>query len=302
MDLGKYLWRNGEFIKSKDAQISLINHALHYGSGAWEGIRFYETAKGMAVFRLFDHFKRLTYSAKTIELDIPYDQKTLETATLELLCLNKFKKGGYIRPMSMFGEGKMGLNPKGAQIETFIAAWPWGKYLSDKPINVGISDEWIRSHPKSLQPDAKINGHYTNSIMASLWSQKHKFDEAILCDHEGNLAEGPGENLFIIKNGKLYTPAPGNILPGITRATIMELAKEELDLETIETQLSPTDLETADEAFFTGTACEITLIGSVNNKALREPEGSISRQIQTLYQKVVTGQVEKYYHWLSFVQ
>ena len=300
MDLGTYIWRNGAFIPSKEAKTSVINHALHYGSGAFEGIRFYKTDKGSAVFRLKEHMERLHYSASIIELKIPYSIEQLCEANLELLKRNGYQDG-YIRPVALFGEGKMGLNPHGADIDTFIAAWPWGKYLSDDPITVGTSP-WMRIHPKSLQCDAKINGHYVNSIMSSQWAHNKGYQEALLLDFEGKVAEGPGENIFVVKNGKLFTPKLGTILAGITRASIMELAREELGIETAEKDLYPEDLLSADELFFTGTAAEVTIIKSLDGQQIGTQENKISEQLKSLYHDVVTGKVEKYEGWLSYVK
>lgn len=299
MDLGKHIWRNGKFVSTNDANISLINHALHYGSGVFEGIRFYETAKGPAVFRLTEHMERLHYSASILELEIPYSVEELNQATVKLLKENQFTSG-YIRPVCMFGEGKMGLNPHGAEIETFIAAWPWGKYLSDEPITVGISP-WIRIHPKSLQCDAKINGHYVNSIMSSLWAHRNNYQEALLLDHEGNLAEGPGENLFLVKDRKLFTPKLGTILAGITRKTIIELAKKELGLEVVEKTLTTDDLFSADEAFFTGTAAGVTILKSVDGRQIGDQTNEISERLKKLYHEVITGKMPKYEGWLTTI-
>ncbi len=300
MNLGKHIWRNGKLIKIDEASISLVNHALHYGSGVFEGIRFYETKKGPAVFRLNEHMERLHYSASILELKIPYSVKELNHDTITLLKENKFVSG-YVRPVCMFGEGKMGLNPHGADIETFIAAWPWGKYLSDDPITVGISP-WIRIHPMSLQCDAKINGHYVNSIMSSLWAHRKGYQEALLLDHENNLAEGPGENLFLVKDEKLLTPKLGTILAGITRKTIIELAQKELGLDITETTLTPADLFAADEAFFTGTAAEVTIIKSVDGKQIGDQSNVISEKLKKLYHEVITGEHEKYEDWLSYLK
>ena len=298
MDVGTHFWRNGKQIPVSEGKISVINHALHYGSGVFEGIRFYETDTTPAVFRLKEHMERLHYSASFLELEIPHSVDALCEANLELIRTNKFTSG-YIRPVAFFGENKMGLNPHGADIETVIAAWPWGKYLSDDPITVGTSP-WIRIHPKSLQPDAKINGHYVNSIMSSQWAQNNKYEEALLLDYEGNVSEGPGENLFIIKDGQLFTPQLGTILNGITRATIMELAEKELGISTTEKVLKPEDLVNADEAFFTGTAAEVTILKSIDGHQIGTQENIISNKLKNLYQDVVSGRVDKYKHWLSY--
>lgn len=299
MNFGPYVWRNGNLVTEDQAHISLVNHVMHYGSGVFEGIRCYQTDKGTAVFRLQEHMQRLHYSASVLELEIPHGVETLCEATLEVLRANKLE-AGYIRPLACFGEGKMGLNPHGADIETFIAAWPWGKYLSDEPITVGISP-WIRIHPKSLQADAKINGHYVNSIMSSQWAHRQGYQEALLLDYTGHLAEGPGENLFLVKDGQLLTPKLGTILNGITRATIMELADKELGLKTVEQDLTPEDLKTAEEAFFTGTAAEVTIIASVDGVQIGDQTNTVSTQLKELYHQVVTGQNPNYEHWLARV-
>jgi branched-chain amino acid aminotransferase len=300
METGKYIWRDGKIVES-DSKISIVNHAMHYGSGAFEGVRAYRTDDGrFAIFRLKEHTARLFYSGSVIELEIPFSKKEVCEAHTAVLRANNFDAESiYMRPMTMFGEGKMGLNPHGAEITTFIAAWPWGKYLSDAPITVGISP-WIRIHPKSLQSDAKISGHYVNSIMSSLWAKKNNFQEALLLDYEGNLAEGPGENLFLVKDGKLLTPKLGKILGGITRASIMEVAKNELGLETIEKVLTPEDLFSADECFFTGTAAEVTLIASVDGKKIGK-NNAVGEKIKKLYGEIVRGKIEKYHDWLTFV-
>jgi len=296
---GDHIWRNGQIIPMEDAKVSLINHCMHYGSGVFEGIRCYQTERGTAVFKLKEHMERLHYSASVLEIKIPYSVEELSQANLEVIRANKLDSG-YIRPVAMFGEGKMGLNPHGADIDTFIAAWAWGKYLSDDPITVGTSP-WIRIHPKSLQADAKINGHYVNSIMSSQWAHNNNYQEALLLDYEGNLAEGPGENLFIIKDGTMYTPKLGTILSGITRATIIEIAEAELGIKTIETTLKPEDLVNADEAFFTGTAAEVTILKSIDGQQIGDQSNDISGKLKQLYADVVEGRVEKYDNWLSYV-
>jgi len=299
MDFGAHVWRNGQLIKSEDAKTSLINHALHYGSGVFEGIRCYKTERGTAVFRLKEHMERLQYSGSVLEIKMPHSVQDPCQATLELLKANNLESG-YIRPVACFGEGKMGLNPHGADIDVFIAAWAWGKYLSDDPITVGTSP-WIRIHPKSLQADAKINGHYVNSIMSSQWAHNNNYQEALLLDYKGNLAEGPGENLFIIKDGEMFTPELGTILNGITRATIMELSEKELGIKTIQKTLTPADLLNADEAFFTGTAAEVTILKSIDGNQIGTQANEISGQLKQLYADVVEGRVEKYNDWLSYV-
>jgi len=222
MDQTKYIWVNGKLIRWKKARTHILTHALHYGGGVFEGARVYETPRGPAVFRLKEHTDRLFYSAKALSMEIPYSKEEINQAIVYTVKKNKLKEG-YIRPIAYFGYGKMGLNPAGAPVDVAIACWPWGKYLSDKPIDVKIS-KYIRIHPKSGITDAKISGHYVNSIMAVNELAGTKFHEALFLDFKGNIAEGPGENFFIVKKGVVYTPTLGTILKGITRDSIFKIA------------------------------------------------------------------------------
>ncbi len=299
MNFGTHIWHNGTLIPTEDSKVHSMSHATHYGTGAFEGVRFYSTDRGPAVFKLKEHTKRLFYSVGTIEMEIPYSQEEINQATLETISANGFSDG-YIRPIAFYGADKLGLNPTGNPVETVIAVMPWGKYLSDDPIEVGLSP-YVRIHPKSLICDAKISGHYVNSTLSNQWAKKNNYHEALLLDFEDNLAEGPGENLFLVKDGKLMTPQLGSILPGITRATIMELAKEEFGIETLEKTLKLKDLLEADEAFYTGTAAEVTLIKSLDREQIGDQSNLISTKLKQLYGDVVTGKVEKYHDWLSFV-
>jgi branched-chain amino acid aminotransferase len=298
MDYGGNFWLNGQLTKSDKGNISIMNHCLHYGSGAFEGIRFYETEQGPAIFRAKEHYNRLHYSASVIEFEIPFSTEKLTEATKELILANEFTSG-YIRPVVFYGEGKMGLNPKGAKEEVLIANWAWGKYLSDDPITVGVSP-WQRISPQSLQCDAKINGHYINSIMSSQWAKKNNYQEALLLDFKGNVAEGPGENIFYIKDGQVFTPPLGTILAGITRQTIIELLDKEFNIKVIEQDTKVEDLLQADEAFFTGTAAEITIIKSINGQQIGQQDNRISNKIKNMYADIVCGRIEKYHHWLTF--
>lgn len=295
----KYIWMNGKLIPWKKAQVHVLTHAMHYGSAAFEGTRVYNTAKGPAIFRLKEHTKRLFYSAKALKMKVPFSQKEINEATLETIRRNQLKHG-YIRPMIFYGYGKMGLNPIGAPVESMICCWPWGKYLSDDPIKVKISD-FIRIHPKSTIADAKISGHYVNSIMAVLPLTNTKYHEALLLDYKGNIAEGPGENFFLVKKGVIYTPPLGTILSGITRATIFELA-ESLGYKIKEKNLKPKDLKGADEAFFTGTAAEVTPIGSIDDITFNKGKvGPVTSAIKEAYMDVVHGRNPAFEKYLSYV-
>jgi len=297
----KKIWFNGKIIDSTELGLPLLTHALHYGSGVFEGIRAYKTDQGPAIFRLADHLERFFYSLECLEMEIPFSKEDLKEAIRNLIKLNKVEEC-YIRPIAFFGEGKMGLYPKGAKINVGIALWPWGAYLGEgKPVKVKIS-EFIRLHPKSIYPKAKICGYYVNSIFASLEAKNSGYDEALFLDWKGDVAEGPGENLFLVKNGILYTPNSPSILAGITRDTIIKLAKD-LKIKVKEKRIKPYELEEADELFFTGTATEICPISQINKTKINNGKiGKITKILKELYQSVVRGKQEKYLNWLTFVK
>ncbi|HCW32326.1 MAG: branched-chain amino acid aminotransferase, branched-chain amino acid aminotransferase [Candidatus Peregrinibacteria bacterium GW2011_GWE2_39_6] len=299
MKTTEFIWLNGQWQAWDQAKIHVLSHTLHYGAGVFEGIRCYKTSKGTAIFRLNDHLKRLFYSAKVIDLKIPYSLDELSQTTKETVRKNKLEQG-YIRPLAFFGYGKMGLNPIGAPVETLISCWPWEKYLAEEAVKAKISP-YIRLHPKSVISDAKVCGHYVNSILASLDAKKTGYHEAILLDYQGNVAEGPGENIFLIKNGIIKTPPLGNILNGITRDTIITLARD-LGYKVREETITPKHLYAADEAFFTGTAAEIAPIASVDNQIFGNGQpGFITQKLKEIYMNVVFGRNNHYDHYLDFV-
>lgn len=292
------IWMDGNFVNWDDANIHVLTHTLHYGAGVFEGIRFYKTAKGPAVFRLKEHVERLFKSAEVFKMKIPFSQEKIAQAIRETVKANKLD-GGYIRPIAYFGYGKMGLNPEGAPVNVAVAVWPWGAYLGEKPVRVKIS-KWIRIHPESTQADAKVCGHYVNSILASIEIHEAGYDEALLLDYKGNIVEGPGENFFIIKNGKIFTPPLGNILPGITRNSIMQLAKD-LGMKLEEKVLTVEEAKKADEAFFTGTAAEVSAIGQIDNAVIGNGKmGPVTKKLRDEFMKIVTGRNKKYEKWLSY--
>lgn len=297
----KKIWLNGEFINWKRAQIHVLTHALHYGTAVFEGIRAYETKKGSAVFRLVEHIERFFHSASCLDIKIPFTKKEIKSAILELIKINGVNEC-YIRPIAFFGYGKMGLNPKGSPVNVSIINWPWRAYLGgEKPVKVIIS-KYIRIHPKSSIMDAKISGCYFNSVLASLDAQKNKAKEAILLDFEGFIAEGPGENIFMVKKGKLFTPLNKTILPGITRDSIIKISKE-LGLEVKEKKITPDEIKSADEAFFTGTAAEICPIGEIDGVIINNGEiGKITKKIKNTFKQVVKGENKKYFKWLTFYE
>lgn len=265
----------------------------------FEGIRCYETDRGPAVFRLKDHIDRLYYSADTLKMKIPFSKEEFIEAVKETVRKNNLK-AGYIRPICFFGYGKMGLNPAGAPVNCAIAVWPWGKYLGEDAVKVKTSD-YVRIHPKSTHADAKICGHYVNSIFASVEVKEKGYDEALLLDYKGNIAEGPGENIFIVKDGKLLTPPLGTILKGITRASIIQLAKDQ-GIKVEEKTLTLEEVYNADETLFTGTAAEVTAIRSVDDKPIgNEAPGPVTSKLRDLFMDIVHGKNKKYKNWLAYV-
>lgn len=295
-DKQTYIWFNGQIIPSARAKIHILNHSLHYGSATFEGIRCYETAAGPAIFRLHDHIDRLFHSAAAIGIKIPYSKSVIVQAVKQLIKKNKIAEC-YIRPLIFYGE-KMELSPTNAPVNAAIAVWSWEKYLNRDRVNVCIVKR-IRLHPQSSEMTAKISGYYANSVSASLEAAQHGADEALLLDFKGNIAEGPGENIFFVKNKKIFTPPPTMILPGITRASIMLIARD-LGYEVTEKSIAPAELKSFDEAFFTGTAVEISIIGKINNHEF-SPKSAISRQIQKAYLAAVHGENKKYLSWLNYV-
>lgn len=294
----KYIWMDGKLTHWKDAKVHVLTHSLHYGSGVFEGIRYYSTDNGSAVFRLSDHISRLFNSANTINMRIPFSEEEIVAAVIETVGINEIKSG-YIRPIAFFGYGKMGLKPEGAPVNLSIAVWPWETYLGAYPVKIKTSS-FIKIHQKSSSTESKITGNYINSILASVEATSSGYDEALLLDSAGKIAEGPGENIFIVRNGALYTPPIGNILPGITRDTVITLAGD-ADYEVYETPLTLEDIYDADEAFFTGTAAEITSIAKVDNVALKNSNGTVTIKIRETYLDVVQGKNSDYENWLSFV-
>lgn len=296
------IWMDGEFVDWKDAKVHVLTHALHYGSGVFEGIRCYSTKKGPAVFRFREHLERLFASAKVYYMGMPYSLEELRRATKELIKINELD-ACYIRPIAFRGYGEMGLNPLNSVVNVSIAVWPWGAYLGEEGIKNGIRcniSSYQRISPNILPPLAKCTGQYVNSILAKVESLKAGYDEAIMLDYRGMVSEGPGENIFVVKNGKISTtPEHASILRGITRASAMEIA-EDLGYEVTERDLTRGSLLAADEVFFTGTAAEITPIREIDGIEIGKP-GPVTRKIQDKFYKIVRGEEPKYEKWLDFV-
>lgn len=298
----KKIWMNGKLVDWADAKIHVLTHALHYGSGVFEGVRAYETDKGTAVFRLTDHIKRLFRSAKIYRMDLPYTVEGLVEAVKETIKANELKSC-YIRPIAFRGYGEMGLYPMKAPVEVSIAVWPWGAYLGEEGIKNGVKakiSSYQRISPNALPPAAKATGQYINSILAKLEVTEIGYDEAIMLDHQGFVSEGPGENIFIIRDGVIYTPpTSASVLEGLTRDSIMKIARD-LGYSLFEQNIVRSDLYLADEIFFTGTAAEIVPIREVDNRFIGEP-GSITQTLQNKFYAIVKGKEEKYLDWLEYV-
>lgn len=304
MEPVKYIWMDGDFVDWDDATVHVLSHALHYGTGVFEGIRAYETDQGPAIFRLGDHMRRLVKGASAYGIPVNFSADDLSKASRELVASNELESC-YIRPLIFLGSGAMGLNPSGATPHAMIAAWRWGKYLGDagfqNGIRVGVSS-WRRIHQSSLIPNAKGTGPYLNSVLARVEAEANGFDEAILLNMEGFIAEGSGENLFLVRDGILYTPpSEAGALDGITRHSVIRLLTDD-GHEIRESSLSRSDVYYADEAFFTGTAAEVTPIREIDNRSIGAGEpGPITRRAQELFLDAATGKLDDYRDWLDFV-
>jgi len=296
-----FIWMDGTLVPWKDATVHVLTHSLHYGSGVFEGIRAYPTARGPAVFRLTDHMRRLHQSASLLHVDLPYSVAELVEATKETIRANRLDSC-YIRPIAYLGYGEMGLNPLPCQVNVSIAVWPWGSYLGDEGVQHGVRmkiSTWRRMDPNINPVAAKGTGIYINSSLAKVEALRGGYDEAILLNPSGTVAEATGENVFVAKNGVLLTPPLyAGALEGITRDAVMVIARD-LGYEVGEQQLLRTDLYLADEAFLCGTAAEIVPIREVDDHEIGEP-GEVTRKIQETYFATVRGQVEKYADWLEY--
>jgi branched-chain amino acid aminotransferase len=284
------LFFDGKFVKAVDAKIDLFGQTLHYGLGVFEGIRAYQTVHGVKIFKAHEHFQRLQNSAELVGIPFNYDSEELTQITYQLLEKNNLSNA-YIRPLVFAGPNMSLEAPKESSL--MIAAWPWGKYFARQSLRICISSIQ-RPNPKSIKAEAKVCGHYVNSIMATNEAHDRGFDEALMLDSRGFVAEGPGANFFFEKEGILYTPAPGNILPGITRNTILEICRE-LDLPVEEKLIKPEELFDGDSAFFCGTAAEIVSIESIEGQRLHKPwSNSMGRIIEEAYKSIVMDKSYSY--------
>jgi branched-chain amino acid aminotransferase len=293
---------DGELVDWKEAKIHVLTHALHYGSGVFEGIRCYNTIDGPAVFRLKEHIQRLYNSAKIYFMEIPYTPGDIREATKEVIRANGLKEC-YIRPIAFRGYGEMGLNPLNSEVNVSIAVWPWGTYLGEEGLRNGIKakiSSYQRIAPNIIPPTAKSTGNYINSILAKVESLKAGYDEAIMLDYRGFVSEGPGENIFTVKEGVIYTPPEhASILTGITRDSVITMAGD-MGYEVVKTDLTRGSLYTADEVFFTGTAAELTPIREIDGVAIGKP-GKVTKRLQKKFFDVTKGKDKNYNSWLDFI-
>ncbi|MGX2029789.1 branched-chain amino acid transaminase [Methylocaldum gracile] len=297
------IWLDGEWLPWRDAKAHVLTHTLHYGCGVFEGLRAYKTDRGAAIFRLRDHTDRLFRSAHIMNMKIPFDKDILDRAQCEAVSRNGLSSA-YIRPMCFYGSEGMGLHAKGLNVHVMIAAWEWGSYLGAENMARGIkvrTSSYTRNSVNSVMCKAKANGNYLNSILAVQEAVEAGCDEALLLDHEGYVAEGSGENIFIVRRGKLYTPDLTSALEGITRETVFTIAREN-GLEVVEKRITRDEVYVADEAFFTGTAAEVTPIREVDGRTIGEGgRGPITEKLQTLYFDYVHGRRNDHQEWLSYV-
>jgi branched-chain amino acid aminotransferase len=296
------IWMDGELVDWGEAKVHVLSHALHYGSGVFEGIRCYETTTGPAVWHLDEHLKRLFRSAKLYHMDIPYSHDAIAEAIKDTIRANDLTSC-YVRPLAFRGYGEMGVNPLNAPVNLVVAVWPWGAYLGEDALERGVRvkiSSWKRNDQNSLPSAAKATGQYINGVLAKVESLKAGYDEAIMLNATGSITDGSGENVFVVRNGVLTTPPiSAGCLDGITRATVMELAGD-LGYEVREDNLVRTDLYNADEAFFTGTAAEVTPIREVDDRVVGEGiRGPITKEIQGTFFAATKGEIEKYASWLT---
>jgi branched-chain amino acid aminotransferase len=303
-DLKGKIWMDGNLVEWSDARIHVLTHTLHYGTGVFEGVRAYETSKGPAIFRLEDHTKRLYESAKLIGMNIPYQASVLNAAQSEVVALNNLDNA-YIRPMCFYGSEGMGLRADNLKVHAIVAAWDWGSYLGEDKILNGIKVK-VTNFPKrcdkSMIHKAKATGNYLYSMLALKDALNSGFDEALILDIDNNVNEGSGENFFMVVGETLYTPKDNTVLNGITRQTVMKIASD-LNYKVEEKNISVNDVKSCDEAFFTGTAAEVTPIIQVDDQQINDGKpGKITKQIQTIYFDLIRGKIEKYDSWLTHIK
>jgi branched-chain amino acid aminotransferase len=298
------IWMDGQMVEWRDAKIHVLTHTLHYGCGAFEGVRAYNTQQGPAIFRLQDHTDRLFNSAKILRMQIPFTKEQVNQAQLDVIKANNLESG-YLRPLVWLGSEKMGVSPKGAKVHLMVAAWPWGAYLGEDGLKRGIrvkTSSYTRHHVNITMTQAKAVSNYSNSILANMEATEDGYDEALLLDSAGFVSEGAGENIFVVKGGIIYTPdLSAGALNGITRNTVFAIAKD-LGLEIVQKRITRDEIYISDEAFFTGTAAEVTPIRELDRIEIGQgSRGPITEKIQTAFFDIVNGRNPKYAEWLTKV-
>ncbi|HLL86833.1 MAG TPA: branched-chain amino acid transaminase [Thermoleophilaceae bacterium] len=300
-----YIWMNGEFVPWEEAKVHVLTHSLHYGTAVFEGIRAYETEGGTAIFRHRDHLERLRHSARLYYMELPYQVEKLREVTHELIVRNNLRSC-YIRPLVFRGHGAMGLDPLSNPIEVMVAAWEWGAYLGDEGKANGIRakvSSWRRISSESLIPHAKATGQYLNSVLAKIEVSHAGYEEAILLDDKGHVCEGTGENVFVVRHGRIVTPPQtASILDGVNRRCVLEIARD-LGIEVVERDIARAELSLADEVFLTGTAAELTPVREVDDRPVGSGEpGPVTREVQRVFDAALCGEAERYRDWLDFVE
>jgi branched-chain amino acid aminotransferase len=300
-DRDGYIWMDGNMIDWRDAKVHVLTHTLHYGMGIFEGLRAYTTLDGPAIFRLEEHTQRFLNSAKIFQMTLPFSQETLIAAQKAVVSRNQLKSC-YLRPIAWLGSEKMGVAARGNTVHVAIAAWPWDAYLGDQAIHQGIrvkTSSFTRHHVNSSMVRAKASGYYVNSILANSEATTCGYDEALLLDTEGYVSEGASENVFMVRNSVLYTPDVASCLDGITRDAIMTIAKDE-GIKVVEKRITRDELYCADEAFFTGTAAEVTPIRELDDRTIGlGRRGPITTKLQTMYFDIISGKNDRYAAWLA---
>jgi branched-chain amino acid aminotransferase len=304
MDVGT-IWMDGEFVDWDDAQIHVLTHGLHYGSGIFEGARCYDTEEGPAIFRWDEHLDRFYQSAKPYDMEIPFDREELTDATLELIRREELESS-YIRPIAFYGYDSLGVSPKNNPVQVAIATWPWGTYLGEEALEQGVDvmvSSWRKHASSQIPTNAKTTGLYVNSMLAGEEARRNGYVEAIVLNKEGNVAEGPGENIFLVRDGEIYTPGLAeSILDGITRNTVIELARERGYTVNDQATISRGELNTADELFFTGSAAEVTPIRKVDNVVIGDGErGPVTEELQQAFFDLVERRTDDHDEWFTYV-
>ncbi|MDZ7746744.1 MAG: branched-chain amino acid transaminase [Halobacteriales archaeon] len=299
------IWQNGEFVDWRDATTHVLSHGLHYGSGVFEGVRAYDTKEGTALFRWDEHLDRFYQSGKPYDMEIEYDPEELTEATLELLDRNELESA-YIRPIAFYGYDSLGVSPKDCPTDVAIAAWEWGAYLGEEALENGIDvmvSSWRKHASSQIPTNAKTTGLYVNSMLAGEEARRNGFVEAIVLNKEGNVAEGPGENIFMVRDGEIFTPGLSeSILDGITRDTVITLAEERGYEVHDNVSISRGELHTADELFFTGSAAEVTPIRQVDNVTIGEgTRGPVTEELQTAFFDLVERETDDHDEWFTYI-